>query len=573
MIRFRNPGVQFSTQFQIMKVLYENLKNKQPFSLEDMANVIANEKLMTAYGYSGDVALKLSNTEKDSMNSTKMNVKMYAEVFKMLGWVTPSGKKSYPIEFTYIGEHIATAKNEPKKLYEQCVLGINNPNELSARVKYTEQVRFFKCVLQSFLDLDDIMYKHEFCIGPMSVDDICIEDYNKMIKDIRNLRGDNRRLKVAFEELAQSLGMKETAVDNCTRIPVALLKNCNFAEDYSTKELYPPVKKSCLKITDYGKEVLNQLNNMKDLRLSEFQNYNEETQMALIRLGIFHMLKRADYDITPVKEQIEADEERCKDILQGKELLFSPYQTIRHELIKEAIGIKSSKGEKKDSTKVLSESKKSYVIPSAKNIVEMWDLDVAISPNLSLLTSDKDIEFLNNVESLLTKGRNINEIVDYLFINYKILKQDNFYPLIATLFKIMGFNCKVSRAGDNGSRWDAIIEDENRSIPIEIKSPTEEEHISIKAIRQALENKIVLLSRKTHPTTIEATSLAIGYNLPNDRAEVGRLIQDFKNTYDYKIGVMDLKTLLTIAISILVEGIGFDKEKLYNLEGIVGANS
>ena len=437
MIRFRNPGVQFSTQFQIMKVLYENLKDKQPFTLEDMAHVIANEKLMTAYGYSGDAALELSNTEKDSMNSTKMNVKMYAEVFKMLGWVTPSGNKSYPIEFTYIGEHIATSKNEPKKLYEQCVLGINNPNELSARVKYTEEVRFFKCVLQSFVDLDDIMYKHEFCLGPMSVNDICIEDYNNMINYIKSLRGDNGRLKADFEELANSLGMKETAVDNCTRIPVALLKNCKFAEEYSTKELYPPVKKSCLKITSYGKEVLSKLNNMKDLRLSEFNNYNEEMQMALIRLGIFHMLKRADYDITPVKDKIEKDEDMCKDILQGKELLFSPYQTIRHNLINKALGLKLSKGEKKEDANVLKERNQNHITPSAKNLVRMWDLDVAISPNLSLLTSDKDMEFLKDVELLLEEGKNTNEIVEHLFSNYKILKQDNFYPLIATLFKIM----------------------------------------------------------------------------------------------------------------------------------------
>ena len=61
--------------------------------------------------------------------------------------------------------------------------------------------------------------------------------------------------------------------------------------------------------------------------------------------------------------------------------------------------------------------------------------------------------------------------------------------------------------------------------------------------------------------------------MPNDRSEVERLIKDFKNTYNYKIGVMDLKTILTVAISILVEGIGFDKENLYNLEGMVGANS
>lgn len=573
MIRFRNPGVQFSTQFQIMKVVYENLKDKQPFDYKDMAKIVANEKLMTAYGHSGNAALELSKTEKDSMNSTEMNMKMYAEVFKMLGWVTPSGKKSYPIEFTYIGEHIATAKNEPKKLYEQCVLGINNPNKLNAKIKYTEEVRFFKCVLQSLVDLDDIMYKHEFCLGPMNVNDTCTEEYNKMIEYIKNLRGDKKNLEVAFKELAQSLGMKEKSVDNCTRIPVALLKSCNFVEDYSTRELYPPGKELCLKITSHGKEVLSQVNNMKDLRLSEFEGYNEEIQMALIRLGIFHMLKRSDYDITPVKEKIEADEEICKDILKGKELLFSPYQTIRHDLINKAIGRKSSKEETKYSTKVLSPSNQSHITPSAKNIVEMWDLDVNISPNLSLLTSDKDIEFLNNVQSLLKKGKTTNEIVDYLFSSYKILKKDNFYPLIATLFKIMGFNCKVSRSGDNGSRWDAIIEDEERSIPIEIKSPTEEEHISIKGIRQALENKIVLLSRKAYPTTIETTTLTVGYNLPNDRAEVGRLIQDFKKTYNYKIGVLDLKTLLTIAISILVEGVGFDKEKLYSLEGMVGANS
>jgi hypothetical protein len=49
----------------------------------------------------------------------------------MLGWVTPYGNKSYPLVFTYIGIHVAKSEIDCSALYEQCVLGINNPTELS----------------------------------------------------------------------------------------------------------------------------------------------------------------------------------------------------------------------------------------------------------------------------------------------------------------------------------------------------------------------------------------------------------------------------------------------------------
>lgn len=59
---------------------YKEYKDAPSFDLNDMAATIAKTKLMTAYGYAGDAALALSNTENDSLNSTKMNAKMYAEV-------------------------------------------------------------------------------------------------------------------------------------------------------------------------------------------------------------------------------------------------------------------------------------------------------------------------------------------------------------------------------------------------------------------------------------------------------------------------------------------------------------
>lgn len=103
MIRFRNPGTQYATHIHIIKQLYNRVGGQAHFNLEDMAIAITQAKLMTAYGYSGEEAIKLSKTEQDSMNSTLMNVKMYAELFRMLGWIAPyEENSSYPLALSLI---------------------------------------------------------------------------------------------------------------------------------------------------------------------------------------------------------------------------------------------------------------------------------------------------------------------------------------------------------------------------------------------------------------------------------------------------------------------------------------
>ena len=570
MLRFRNPGTQYSTQVTVIRELYRKLGDKEFFTLDDMAVVIAQSKMMTAYGYEGDDAIKLSNTPQESMNSALMNAKMYAEVFRMLGWVTPYGKKSYPLVFTYIGIHVALSEGDCSRLYEQCVLGINSPTELSDRMSYTEEVRIIVAALRSIVDLGGVIYKHELNLGAMSVNDTSETEYQAMITRVKALRGDIARLNTAFQDLANSLGMKLVPVDNCTRLPIALLKTCGYVVSVKTKELYN-VNQTCIKITDYGRSVLNHVMEMKDIRLSEFRSYTHEKQNALIRLGIYSMLIRAGYDLRDMEPQIQDDRELCADILQGKEILFSPYQTIRRDQIEEALGIAmesnvNSRHESVHTFETEIDLRKSFTNINRLSLVNISIVDY------TLLTRDCDLRFLSEVDQLKQAGLDSRGIVDQLFKNHINDTQTEFYPLISTLFRVLGYNCSYSRPGDNGARWDAIIEDEKYSVPIEIKSPTEELHISIKAIRQALENKIILLSRRTYNTTPEITSLAVGYYLPNDRAEVSRLIHEFKVTYGYKIGVIDFKSLLTVVISKLVEGIGHKKDDLYYLEGLIDAD-
>lgn len=538
MIRFRNPGTQYSTQIQVIKQLYAALGSQAYFTLDDMAVVIAQGRLMTAYGYAGDDAIRLSHTDQESMNSAKMNAKMYAEVFRMLGWVTPySENSSYPLVFTYVGIHVALSTGDCSRLYEQCVLGINNPTQLTNNMSYTEKVRFFKCALRTFIDLGGTMYKHELCLGPMSVNDEDEEEYQRMLAFIRSIRGNHQRLKNAFLDLADSLGMKTTPVDNCTRLPIAFMKNCNWVESVNDRTLYGQ-SMSCLRITDHGRAVYDSVKDMCDIRLEQYTTLGSEKQVALIRLGTYSMLERSGYDISSICDTVQSDKNICADILDGKELLFSPCQTLKRQQVESALGIHLGDGD--DSQRSIDTFDSAVNEREALATTQIWDLNIPEGAATELLTAPEDIDFLSRVNGLKHTGCSSSEIVSMLFDYYTDATQTTFYPLIATLFKIMGFKCSFSRPGDNGARWDAIIDDPVRSIPIEIKSPTEEQHLSIKAIRQALENKIVLLSRRTHITAPDVSTLAVGYYMPNERAEVSRLISDIKATYGYKIGVIDL---------------------------------
>lgn len=562
MIKFRNPGTQYTTQVQVFRELYNEYKEAPSFDLNDMASTIARTKLMTAYGYAGDAALALSKNDNDSLNSTKMNAKMYAEVFRLLGWITSAGSDSYPLVFTYIGEHAAST-DDVLPLYEQCVLGINNPQEIMD-VKYVEKVRFFKAALFSFEDLDGIMYKHELCLGPMSIDDLDEAQYQGMIAYLKRLRGSYSRYQAAYQALCDDLQVKPTLPDNSTRLPIAFMKTCNWIESQRSSSLYPPKSLECLCLTEHGWEVAESLHNVKDLRLDEYYSYPERTRKSLIRLGVYSMLLRAGYDTAPVQETINQDKLICADILQGKDLLFSPYQTLHHSVVDDALGIdRTTAGGGKHST-ILPDINRTDAVVNHISLTVATD---GFRPGADTEVAD----FTRKVSGLKTSGMVKQQIVDKLFDESITATQTTFYPFIAMLFRVMGLDCQASRPGDNGARWDAIIVDRAESIPIEIKSPTEEQHLSLKAIRQALENKVILLSRETHPTLPQTTSLAVGYYLPNDRAEVVNLMSAFKIAYGYNIGVMDLKTLLMIAVTIIYDEKTFDITELNRLEGFANA--
>ena len=172
------------------------------------------------------------------------------------------------------------------------------------------------------------------------------------------------------------------------------------------------------------------------------------------------------------------------------------------------------------------------------------------------------------IVGILAKTKSSEKTVSILYKKYEEANKDVFYPLVADLLCIIGFNCKVSRCGQNYERADAIIIDDKYSIPIEIKSPGEEREISVKAIRQALENKIIFLSRQHYRTDNETTSLVIGYNLPNLRSEVFELIEDIHNAFNFNISVLSFTDLLVMAVSVINSGKEISIQNFRTLRGV-----
>ena len=155
---------------------------------------------------------------------------------------------------------------------------------------------------------------------------------------------------------------------------------------------------------------------------------------------------------------------------------------------------------------------------------------------------------------------------------YKNANQEVFYPLVSDLLVNLDLNCKLSRHGINYQRHDAILLLKDDSIPIEIKSPGEEIKIGVKAVRQALENKIIIQSRETYPNKRNTSTLIIGYEYPNKRSEVNRLILDIFNTYNIRIGMIDLENLIKLNFNKFINNKKPDPNDLIKLIGRASKN-
>jgi hypothetical protein len=277
------------------------------------------------------------------------------------------------------------------------------------------------------------------------------------------------------------------------------------------------------------------------------------------------MLQRSGFDTTQVAQIIDESKNAVEDahIFAQQEFTFSPFQQLSRVTLSkwtpELIDRPTTESDTDDMVLNLDSTGRS--------------ITSAVHANYALLPHNSCIEETGGMGRIIRKelesGVTTSKILAQMMTNMRNMRKEDFYPAVAELLTITDYPCFVSRAGQNYDRADAVIQLETDYIPVEIKSPTEEVEISLKAVRQALENKIVFLSRKFYPSDPSSSSLVVGFQTPNERSEVFGLIDDVYNTYGFKIGVVGVMSLLQAAIATLSSGKLVRIENLQALKGVL----
>lgn len=558
MIRFRNPISDMGILIENFKKMYIEFSNMDYFDLDNIAEFFAREQLASSSGYIGDEALKRSYQIKDdSRKSMKMQAKSYAELFRFLGWIT-SRDKVLNFNFTYLGVHVALSGDGAKSLFEQCLLGIEYPNHI-LDVKFSDINKPFVNMLIFAKNLDGKIHRDEILLGPMNLTNgYSNGEVTKKIEYLKKVRT-TKKISVLDDEikkLADSNSMQTVSVRNLTRFVISALDYSGWFEKKNLK-LYGK-SSPFLVLTEKGYDIVEKIENSYNLK-GEDINLEDDASLDLVNTSLLCMLKRANFDVDEALKEHEESLEYIEKTTGNSDIIFSPYQYFSGEELEKVLPqYQLSEGTEHRDVEVTTDLN-----------IHTFKSEVVVESKKSGLSKN---EITNKIiqKRIKDSNENIEKAVRLFVTEVSVMKQSEFYPLIANL---MGFvfnrEAFAPSAGNNNMRYDVMIPDDNYSIPVEVKSPTEEEMLSVKAIRQALENKVLLLARKPYPTVFEVSSIACGYKLPNDRSDVYKLIEEIHEVYNINISILDVETLIRASFYCAKTNRYYDVASFINKRGVI----
>ena len=570
MLRFPNPGSTIDYFVDVYKAAFKHLDGRV-FDLDDMVAATVEENLATSSGHTGAEAIARSTRSDRSRDPLYNQLKMYAELFRVLGWIHSTEQKALNFTFTLLGRQVAEAKQHYLSLMTETVLGISYPNHVIAN-KGNNAIRPFAFLLRTMLATDDELSRDEMIVGPLSAASDRSEDAVPEIAAlIEFVRRDRTNIKDALARVSRERKASVNTLKNYTRWPIAVMRDLGWTDKerraFRDGEGWFQVHR----LTESGKNVAVRVSNSVDLRLDQVDQLPFEEKEAVSIVAHYRMLARAEFDVEPVLPQLDQQEQAFARALarlgvsQGKPLLFSPFQSLRIA----------------DSNRIfppaaVSVSNEERNTPAGGTVVGRGSRDhLFVQPILVHQRAEFGDSQTVVLEEELCQLRELHQSAEAAAAAFVQSResdtQTEFYPLVSGLFRLLGFDSGTSRAGVNYQRWDAWVDLGGTTAPIEIKSPTEEKVLSTKAVRQALENKVVNLARGGLNTTVDTTTLIVGYQIPSERGDMSLLIDDVFKAFNIRIGVIDLRTLSLLAIRAVTEEITVQADQLRTLRGYLHA--
>ena len=566
MLRFPNPGSTIENFVSVYGAAFERL-NGRTVDLDAIVAVVVSANLATSSGYMGEAAVARSTRADRSRDPLYNQLKMYAELFRTLGWLHPTPQSALNFTFTLLGEQVVAAGRDFGPLLEECVLGIVYPTPILT-VRGDFDLRPFACILRVMAACKGHLSRDEMIIGPLSTaSDRGQANLDAVVATIKAARKSAADTRAAVAAVSVARKIQANTLRNYTRWPIALLRDLGWATRRSAT-FRDGRKYGSFHLTDKGWALAERVARSVDLRVDDAAQLAPEERKALAVVAHFRMLERSGFDIAPVEERIAEAEAIAAPMFgrggtNGRNLLFSPFQSLSLGDIAAAFPARAQ-------TAQVEEGASQVVVAAPDGRDERSHLFV--HPRM-VATEGAGALGPDSLRAELTgllKARGKIEVAAAAFAEkHAGDTQTAFYPLVTHLFQILGFKSDYSRAGVNYQRWDAYVMVDRYALPVEIKSPTEEIMLSTKAVRQALENKVILLSRGGLETRFELPSLVVGNRLPNERGEMSNLIDDVFKAFGLRLGVVDLTTLAHLALRAVRDGMTIDAGQLSQLRGFL----
>ena len=99
MLRFPNPGSTIENIVSVYGAACARLAG-QTVTLDDLVAAVVKANLATSSGYMGEEAVAPSKRADRSRDQLYNQLKMYAELFRSLGWLHPTPERALNYTFT-----------------------------------------------------------------------------------------------------------------------------------------------------------------------------------------------------------------------------------------------------------------------------------------------------------------------------------------------------------------------------------------------------------------------------------------------------------------------------------------
>lgn len=365
--RFSNAVSDIDKLIQTFRLLvgeFGELPDDENFDHNQAAKFLAENGLASSLGAIGTEAIARSfSAENTSLNPLYNQHKSYSEFFRMLGWYVP-GTKQTNFRISEFGKIIGDSelsKESVRNLVEKCVLHIVSPNPFT-KIKGGNILRPFPLLLKLIAGLDGYILRDEIILGvlacqndrnPQTVSDaitmirgIRANGFNALsdaVMELRTANGGfhNKDINGTITRVFAPLG-KDT-LPNYTRLPIALCKWLNWAEEINTKSIYKNKSVHALKATPYGLQLAQRLSEIPDIRFADIENFDKDTVIAFAAYSNLYHLNVAYNCFEDYSDMLPIILDKADPIFQhfnfspiDDEFLFFAYQEVPLEISQQA---------------------------------------------------------------------------------------------------------------------------------------------------------------------------------------------------------------------------------------------